>query len=69
MVVERVRAVLDNSRAKGNLLGGPLKGRTARERRAVLRAAVSVSARSRAGKGAASGVLQTLRRVESGVNT
>jgi hypothetical protein len=69
MVVERVRAVLDNSRAKGSLLGGPLKGRTARERRAVHRAAVSVSARSRAGKGAASGVLQTLRRVESGVNT
>ena len=69
MVVERVRAVLDNSRAKGNVLGGPLKDRTARERMAVLRAEVSASARSRAGKGVASGVLQILRRVESGVKT
>jgi hypothetical protein len=66
---ERVRAVLDNSRAKGNVLGGPLKDRTARERMAVLRAEVSASARSRAEKGGASGVLQILRRVESGVNT
>jgi len=65
MVVERVRAVLDNSRAKGNVLGGPLKDRTARERKAVLRAEVSASARARAGKDGASGV----RRVESGVNT
>ena len=63
------RAVLYNSCAKGNVLGGPLKDRTARERRAVLRADVSASARSRAGKGGASGVLQILRRVESGVNT
>ena len=69
MVVERVRAVLDNSRAKGNVLGGPLKDRTARERMAVLRAEVSASARSRAGKDGASGALQILRRVESGVNT
>src|SRR5438876_8804913 len=46
MVVERVRAVLYNSRAKGNVLGGPLKDRTARGRRAVLRAEVSASARS-----------------------
>jgi len=37
---------------------------------AVLRAEVSASARSRAEKGGgASGVLQILRRVESGVNT
>ena len=50
MVVERVRAVLYNSRAKGNVLGGPLKDRTAREGMAVLREEVSASVRSRAGK-------------------
>jgi hypothetical protein len=44
-----------------------LRDRTARERMAVLRAEVSASARSRAEKGGASGVLQILRRVESGV--
>jgi hypothetical protein len=43
--------------------------RTARERMALLRAEVSASARSRAEKGGAGGVLQILRRVESGVNT
>jgi len=58
-----------NSCTEGNILGGPLKDRTARERMAVLRAEVSASARSRAEKGGASGVLQILRRVESGVNT
>ena len=63
------RAVLYNSCAKGNVLGGPLKDRTARERMALLRAEVSASARSRAEKGGAGGVLQILRRVESGVNT
>jgi len=36
---------------------------------ALLRAEVSASARSRAEKGGAGGVLQILRRVESGVNT
>ena len=46
-----------------------MKDRTARERMAVLRAEVSASARSRAEKGGANGVLQILRRVESGVNT
>ena len=69
MVVERVRAVTTTLAQKGNVLGGPLKDRTAWERMAVLRAEVSASARSRDGKDGASGVLQILRRVESGVNT
>jgi hypothetical protein len=68
MVVERVRAVLQLLH-KRQRTGGPLKDRTARERMAVLRAEVSASARSRDGKDGASGVLQILRRVESGVNT
>jgi hypothetical protein len=40
-----------------------LRDRTARERMTVLRAEVSASARSRAEKGGANGVLQILRRV------
>jgi len=69
MVVERVRAVLDNSRAKGNVLGGALK-RSDRARTHGCAPRIGFSLREIARrKGAASGVLQILRRVESGVNT
>lgn len=64
MIVERVRAGLNNARAKGKVLGRPLKDRTAPVRIIALRAqGLSLREIARRERRSASGILQILRRI------
>jgi DNA invertase Pin-like site-specific DNA recombinase len=65
MIVERVRAGLNNAKAKGKILGRPLKDQTASPRIVALRAqGMSLREIARREKRSASGILQILRRTE-----